>query len=168
MALLTSQNLNPCPMMTSLYSLYMVGDDAFALKTWMMKPLSLRQMTHEQRVFNYRLARASSLVVETAFGLLAARFRCLLTTMTQSPERVSIITYACCVLHNFLRIRNPTLDVTLVDHDQPASHEFIPGSWRENAHLPDIEPRPLRLLVMMKCCGPPRSFEWLEDRRAPP
>ena len=31
---------------------FLVGDDAFALQMWMMKPHALRQLTKEQRIFN--------------------------------------------------------------------------------------------------------------------
>lgn len=118
---------------------FLVGDDAFALKTWLMKPLPLRNMTHQQRVYNYRLSRARR-VVENAFGLLAARFRCLLVTLPLTPDRVIKITHACCVLHNFLRLRNPTVDVaTLDEEDSQHNHEIIPGSWRQDAQLPDME-----------------------------
>ena len=37
---------------------FIIGDDAFALKRWMMKPFSLKNMTRHQRIFNYRLSRA--------------------------------------------------------------------------------------------------------------
>lgn len=33
---------------------FIVGDDAFPLKTWLMKPFAIRNMTHEERIFNYR------------------------------------------------------------------------------------------------------------------
>ena len=86
---------------------FLVGDDAFALKPWMMKPIPQRYMAREKRIFNYRLSRARR-VVENVFGILSSRFRCLLTTMQQEPDRVATITMACCVLHNLLRLRNPS------------------------------------------------------------
>lgn len=36
---------------------YFVGDDAFSLKTWMMKPHSKPNLEDEERVFNYRISR---------------------------------------------------------------------------------------------------------------
>ena len=51
---------------------FMVGDDAFALKPWMMKPYPSRGLTYKERIFNYRLSRARR-AVENAFGILANR-----------------------------------------------------------------------------------------------
>lgn len=52
----------------------LVGDDAFPLKTYLMKPYSKITLSLEQKVFNYRLSRARR-IVENAFGILASRFR---------------------------------------------------------------------------------------------
>ena len=85
---------------------FLIGDDAFSLRTWLMKPFSARGLPDEERIFNYRLSRARR-VVENVFGIMANRFGCLLTTMSQNPETVTSIVLACCMLHNIMRLRYP-------------------------------------------------------------
>lgn len=46
-------------------------------------------------------------MVESAFGILANRFRVLLNSINLSAEKVQIITQCCVVLHNFLIAENP-------------------------------------------------------------
>lgn len=73
-----------------------VGEDAFPLSRRLMKPYGDRGLTKEKRIFNYRASRARR-VVENAFGILANRFRVLLTTMNLSPDKVEIITLAAVI-----------------------------------------------------------------------
>ena len=69
---------------------FFIGDDAFPLKTWVMKPFSHCNMANEERIFNYRLSQACH-IIKKGFGILASRFRCLLTTMQQEPDNVKPI-----------------------------------------------------------------------------
>jgi hypothetical protein len=114
---------------------FLIGDDAFALRTWMMKPYSVRGLSREQRIFNYRLSRARR-VVENAFGMLASRYRCLLNVMCQPPDTVSTVTLACCLLHNMLRTQVMAENERLVDTDGP-NNEVLPGDWRAQNVLLD-------------------------------
>lgn len=79
-----------------------IADEAFALKTWLMRPFPGRGMTNEKRIFNYRLSRARR-TIENAFGILVQRFQILKHHLEMDPKNAVTITMACCVLHNMLR-----------------------------------------------------------------
>ena len=49
-----------------------VADDAFALRTWPMKPFSYRSQIFREIIFSYRLSRARRMV-ENAFRILSQR-----------------------------------------------------------------------------------------------
>ena len=87
---------------------FVPGDDAFPLRPWLMKPYSMKGMTHEQRVFNFRQSRARR-VVENIFGILVHRWRCLSTTMHCSPASVN----RGLTLHNWMRTRAPARDTCI-------------------------------------------------------
>ena len=114
---------------------FIVGDNEFPLRTWLMKPFSRRDLTDEELIFNYRLSRGRR-VVENAFGILANRFQVLLTTMRQQPGTALKIILACVCLHNLLRIRNPGL---CRPDQEDADHHIVPGEWRMDAALEDLQ-----------------------------
>ena len=108
-----------------------------------MKPYAFRGLSREERIFNYRLSRARR-VVENVFGILASRFRVLLTTMNLSPKVVQKIVLACCTLHNFLREKKSANYAA-----QGFLGEIMPdgevreGSWRqERCNLTTLGPQP--------------------------
>ena len=54
---------------------YLLEDNAFVLRDWMMKPFPSRALSLQERIFNYRQSRVRR-VVENAFGILANRYSC--------------------------------------------------------------------------------------------
>ncbi|MCK5872965.1 MAG: transposase family protein [Methylococcales bacterium] len=115
---------------------FIIGDDAFGLKTWMMKPYGRRGLPVAERVFNYRLSRARR-IVENAFGILANRFRCLLSPFQQRTETVEVIVIACMCMHNLMRVRYPTLQNAQLDRED-ANGNLVPGEWRQHANMQDV------------------------------
>ena len=64
--------LDNCAFSPFLY--YLVGDDIFPLKKWLIKPYPGKNLTEEQKIYNYRLSRCPR-VIENAFGILSARWK---------------------------------------------------------------------------------------------
>lgn len=124
----------PLPESDQMAPYCIVADEAFPLKDYLMKPYPNRRLSVEQRIFNYRLSRARR-VVENAFGILANRFRVLLTTINiQNTTQVEDIVLACCALHNFLRTE--CCEVYMVGIDQEGlDHDTLPGRWRQDPGL---------------------------------
>jgi hypothetical protein len=116
---------------------FLTGDDAFALRTSMMKPYSRRNLSHEERVFNYRLSRARR-VTENAFGIISNRFQCLAKKLNHHPRTVRRITLACVSLHNHMRDRYPAIQRDIAERED-AEHNVIPGQWREGEVMVDMD-----------------------------
>ncbi len=80
-----------------------VADEAFPITPNIMRPHSRRKkpLTNSKRWFNTHLSTAWHMV-ESAFGILSARFRFLKCTMELFPENYCKLLQAAICLHNFL------------------------------------------------------------------
>jgi len=116
-----------------------VGDEAFPLKTYLLRPYARNNLQDAERVFNYRLSRARR-VIENTFGILVTRWQIYHKMIGLSPESVCSLIRGTVCLHNFLMA---------FDEDDPQSgdkrycpsdlldrenqnHEVIQGLWRRN------------------------------------
>ena len=59
---------------TAMFPYVLIGDEAFPLKDYLMKPYPREVLTLKERIVNYRLSRGRR-IIENCFGILAARCR---------------------------------------------------------------------------------------------
>ncbi|KAG8176068.1 hypothetical protein JTE90_025526 [Oedothorax gibbosus] len=117
-----------------------VADDAFALKTYMMKPYPHRNQPALNRVFNYRLSRAPR-VVENAFSIMANRFEGFEKAFQPSAK-----SHKSCECHLHFTQLLTEKDFPLCrfgDQEDSATHNIENGPWREGmpeTNLLPIEP----------------------------
>nr|XP_027221791.1 uncharacterized protein LOC113813923 [Penaeus vannamei] len=99
-----------------------VGDDAFPLKNYLMKPCPGRDLSEGKFIFNYRPSRARR-TSENVFGIWPSRFQVFKDPINTSPENVKLIVLATCVSHNYLRIHS------MKTYSPPEFLESAPSKW---------------------------------------
>ena len=80
---------------------FFLGDEAFALSDFIMKPFPRSSTEIGKRIFNRRLA-GTRRMIECVFGIMTAKFRVLKTEIAMDPEKATSIVWAITVLHNFI------------------------------------------------------------------
>lgn len=108
-----------------------VGDEAFPLKMYLLRPYNRKDLQHAERIFNYRLSRARR-VIENTFGILLSRWQILSKTIGCNPDNVINIIKALVCLHNYIMIAEQHImlrtrlycPLNLVDHET-VDHEEI-------------------------------------------
>ncbi|GFQ79452.1 DDE Tnp4 domain-containing protein [Trichonephila clavata] len=79
-----------------------IGDEAFPLKSNLMRPYPGVALSKDKAIFNYRLSRARR-CVENAFGIMASRFRIFRKPLVSSLETSTFTVAAAVCLHNFIK-----------------------------------------------------------------
>ena len=69
---------------------YILRDDVFPLRTFLMNPYGRRGLDNDMMVANYRTSRVRR-VVENGFGILANRWWCFLGTLEQGHDVVRLL-----------------------------------------------------------------------------
>lgn len=113
--------------------LFLIGDSAYPLLSWLIKPFSFSSsLTSQQKLCNYRLLRAR-VVVEIAFSRLKARWRKLTKQIDMHVENVPNVIAACCVLHNICEVHQDSFNDAWLQEietqvDQPAASSSVQSS----------------------------------------
>ncbi|CAH1983683.1 unnamed protein product [Acanthoscelides obtectus] len=95
----------PLPGTTTPVEHVIVGDGAFGISNKIMKPYARTNMTHKKKIFNYRLSRSRRYIGST-FGIMSNQFRVFRTPISVGFNVTKNIVKACCILHNFIRVRD--------------------------------------------------------------
>jgi hypothetical protein len=113
----------------------LVGDEAFQLINYLLRPYPGKNLTEQRTIYNYRLSRARR-TIENTFGIIVSRWRILKRPIICSVAKSMKIIQAIVCLHNWIRKQdidvNQYVTPTIIDREH--SEGFIPGSWREDMH----------------------------------
>ena len=119
---------------SKLFPYTFIGDEAFALKPYMMRPYARRnELTESETIFNYRLSRARR-IIENSFGILVSRFRIFRRAIIANVDNVKFITKATVALHNFLMKHVTNLYCPTDFVDQEDIRGRVPGNWRDDVN----------------------------------
>lgn len=116
-----------------------VGDEAFPLKPYLMRPYPGKQSVERlKRVFNFRLGRARR-PIENSFGILASKWRIFRRPINMNVQNTMLVVQASVCLHNWLRMadiheENNVQYITSSMVDCEDSSGFKPGSWRTESN----------------------------------
>lgn len=102
----------------------LVGDSAYPLSKWLMKPFKqTRTLTESRLRYNCALSQAR-VVVEQAYGILKGRWRCLYKAMEEKISSVPLTILTCFVLHNICIIVGDPSTMDPVEDDDEDEDSF--------------------------------------------
>ena len=121
---------------------YLLGDDIFPLKKWSIKPYPGKNMTEEQKIYNYCCRR----VIENAFDILSARWRVFHRPIRGNVKHVERYVLSALALNNYLRQTSSASNTPngFVDSEECDGSIHL-GEWRNRDNRQCMEDiRPIR------------------------
>lgn len=124
-------------MLTKIY-LFVLGDSGYPLEPWILTPYRNVAENSSEAFFNDQHSKARS-IIERTFGILKARYRCLLAAreLHYTPEKAAQILNVCCALHNIcidFKVTNPNVEN---EYNEP-SPTFNSNVTEENINFTNI------------------------------
>ena len=102
----------------------LVGDSAYRLSKWLMKPFKQTcTLTESQLWYNCALSQAR-VVIEQAYGILKGHWRYLYKAMEEKESSIPHTILACCVLHNIFIIVGDPSTIDPVEDDNEDEDSF--------------------------------------------
>lgn len=113
----------------------LVGDEAFPLTEYLMRPFSGKQNLNQDKIiYNYRLSRARR-TIENTFGILSSQWRILRRPINCSVETAMKIVQAIVCVHNYIRIQDIGINEYVPENiDQDNSDGLVEESCRRNVN----------------------------------
>lgn len=124
----------PLPNSALIHPFTFVADEAFPLKSYILRPYPGRNLDPAKRIFNYRLSRARR-VIENSFGILVSRWRLLKNSINADVDNIESFVKAIVCLHNFANKESQSNKENAYCPLGFADGDGNLGSWRD-----EIEP----------------------------
>lgn len=122
-------------------SYHIIGDSAFALKSWLLTPYSRRpNLTRCEKYHNNKLS-ADRVCIENTFALIKLRWARLFYVNTYCISKAVEICTAACILHNFCYLKKDFWDEHFVQECSEDNNNIHINQRGDYEHFIGIQKR---------------------------